>query len=141
VSAPTYGAVDVALKLWLLSSDVAPLVKQPSGAYAVHMAMPKSSPVPSIIINLVSGGPLSRADLPATRYRISFDCWGTTRDEASLIARTVIDLLEQISVGNTGILAAGVWLGAAENVSMRWLPDPESDTPRYIVDALITTVA
>ncbi len=141
MTAPRYGPVDQAVKLWLLSSPVAPLTQQPSGLYAIHMAMPKSSPLPAVIINLVSGGPLNRADLPATRYRIAFDCWAKTRDGASMIARTIIDQLEQISVGNTGALAAGVWLGAADSISMRWLPDPESDTPRYIVDALITTVA
>lgn len=141
MTAPQYGPVDVAVKMWLLSGPVAALTLQPSGQYAIHMAMPKSSPVPAVIVNLVSGGPLSRADLPVTRYRIAFDCWAKTRDAASLIARTIIDQLEQISIGSTGVIAAGVWLGAAESISMRWLPDPESDTPRYIVDALITTVA
>lgn len=141
MSAPTYGPVDMALKLWLLTGPVAALTRQSDGRFAIHMAMPKSSPLPAVIVNLVSGGPLSRSDLPATRYRVTFDCWAKTRDDASMIARTVIDQLEQISVGNTGVLAAGVWLGAASGISMRWLADPESDTPRYIVDALITTVA
>lgn len=131
-----YGPVEQAVKSWLTSTDVAPLVQRSAGVYSIYLAMPAAAPVPSVIVSLIGGGPRARADLPESRYRLSFDCWGTSRDEASLIARTLLAALGDLS----GVTVDGVTLGGADVINMVWLPDPDSDTPRYIVDALIATV-
>lgn len=134
-----YGPVDVAVKTWLAGTQLADLTLQPGGP-AIHLAMPKSNPQPAILINLIAGGPVSRADLPMTRYRLQFDCIAKSRDTASLLARVLVTELDALGFTNPGVVAAGVYLGGADVLSMRWLPDPNSDVPRYIVDALITTV-
>lgn len=140
MTAPNYGPIDKAVKGWLATTELlAPLLRRPDGSTAVYLAMPKSAPMPVVLVNLTSGGPLPRADLPLTRYRISFDCIAKTRDDASAISRALITELEWL--GDTpGVLAEGVYLGGADISLYRWQPDPDSDTPRYIVDALITTV-
>jgi hypothetical protein len=70
---------------------------------------------------------------------MQFDCWGKTRSQAGDIGRTLIAELEDLAQTG-GRIVNGTYLGAAATQNMRWLPEPDSDTPRYIVDALITTV-
>lgn len=131
MTALAYGPIDAAVKTWLNTLAL--------GA-KVYMAMPVSNPLPVVLVTLISGGPVARADLPLTRYRLSFDVIAKTRDQASLISRTLISELEALGIENVGVNAEGVYLGAADILLTRWQPDPDSDTPRYIVDALITTV-
>lgn len=131
-----YGPIEQAVKSWLMTTDVAPLVQRGAGVFSIYLAMPPAAPVPAVVVSLIGGGPRPRADLPVSRYRLSFDCWGSSRDEASLIARTLLAALGDLS----GVTVDGVTLGGADVINMVWLPDPDSDTARYIVDALIATV-
>jgi hypothetical protein len=135
----TYADTETLVKTWLLTTTVAPLVKRTDGGYSIYNAMPPGSPIPSVIAWQVTGGPRPRKDLPEQTARVQFDCWGLTRAQAGEIARTIIAELEWVSQSG-GRVIAGSYFGVAVTQSMRWLPDQESDTPRYIVDALITTV-
>lgn len=131
------------VKRWLIdATSVAPLLMRSAGAYSIYLAMPKAAPNPALTVSLVGGGPDNRNDLPQQSDRIQFDCWGRSRDEAGLICRTLMGELDSLA-RQAGYVepGSGVYLAAASVLSKRWLPDPESDTPRYIVDALITTVA
>lgn len=135
-----YGPVQQAVKTWLTGSDLAPLVTRPDGKVDIYLAMPKSSPKPVVLVNLIGGGPSNKGDLPTSRYRFSFDVIGNTREVADEIARALMSELVWLGQGGPGQICDGVYLGAADVLNMRWQPDPDSDTPRYIVDALITTV-
>jgi hypothetical protein len=135
----TYADTEAVVKTWLLSTSVAPLLLRNNGGYSIYNAMPAKSPIPALVAWQVTGGPITRKDLPEQQARIQFDCWGLTRLQAGDIARTLIAELENLAQGG-GDIISGVYLGAAVTQTMRWLPDPDSDTPRYIVDALITTV-
>lgn len=136
----TYGSIEQATKDWLATTSVAALVTRAPGALSIYLSMPPAAPVPAVLISLIGGGPLGGADLPQTRYRVQFDCIGTTRDQASMLARTVIGELEWLGRGGPGAIAAGVYLGSATVLAQIWAPDPDSDRPRYIVDTAITTV-
>jgi len=127
------------VKAWLPTTSVGPLIQRADGGYSVFLAMPTGSPNPAVIITQVSGGPDARHDLPQQTVRIQFDCWGRTRSEAGAIARALMAELEWVP-RNGGAIVQGAYLGACQVTMMRWLPDPDSDTARYIVDALITTV-
>lgn len=133
-----YGPVESVVKTWLAGTSVAPLVARSPGVFNIFLAMPPAAPIPSVIISQVGGGPLPRKDIPECRYRLSFDCWGTSRSQASQIARALMGELD--GLGYSGEVIDGVYLGTADILSMLWRPDPDSDTARYIVDALITTV-
>ncbi len=137
----SYADTENVIKRWLLTTSVAPLLLRSAGVYAIYLALPKGAPNPALVLTLVAGGPDRGHDIPQQSDRIQFDCWGRTRDESGLICRTLINELES--------LARAAWytdpdtdtlLACASVLSKRWLPDPDSDTPRYIVDALITTV-
>lgn len=132
---PKYGPVDAAVKTWLLTTTVAPLANQ-----SVFLAMPKSSPLPALLVTLIAGGPTEGADIPVCRYRLSFDCMGKTRDQAMTIALELVSVLQGLGVYDVGVAASGVYLASANILNFRWQPDPNSDTARYIVDALIATV-
>jgi len=135
----TYADTEAVVKTWLLSTSVAPLLLRPDGGYSIYNAMPAKAPIPALIAWQVTGGPRVRKEFPEQQARIQFDCWGLSRLQAGEIARTLIAELEWLAQGG-GVVLSGVYLGVASTQAMRWLPDPDSDTPRYIVDALITTV-
>jgi hypothetical protein len=127
------------LKAWLPTTTVGPLIRRTDGGYSVFMAMPAASPLPAVIITQIAGGPDAAKDLPQQTVRVQFDCWGKSRQQAGDIARALMAELEWVP-RNGGAIVQGAYLGACAVQMMRWLPDPDSDTPRYIVDALITTV-
>jgi len=135
----TYADTETTVKTWLLTTSVAPLLLRPDGGYSIYNAMPAKSPIPALVAFQVTGGPRSRKDLPEQQVRMQFDCWGKTRLQAGDIARALIAECEDCA-RTGGRVINGVYLGAAVTQTMRWLPEPDSDTPRYIVDALITTV-
>lgn len=134
-----YADTEAVIKTWLFSTSVAQLLMRPDGGYSIYNAMPAKSPIPALIAWQVTGGPRPRKDLPEQTARIQFDCWGLSRLQAGDIARALVAELEHLAQGG-GAIISGVYLGVASVQSMRWLPDPDSDTPRYIVDALVTTV-
>jgi len=136
----TYGDEDGAMKMWLLTTPVAALLTRGDGGVSIFLSMPKGSPIPSLIINRIGGGPRARKDIPESVVRYTYSCWGNTRDEASTIARTLIAELENLARTRVDVNALGVQLYAAEVMNVRWLPDPDSDRPRVIVDAMVTTV-
>jgi Protein of unknown function (DUF3168) len=134
----TYGPVDEAVKAWLKDPAISDVAATTGGR--VYLAMPKSAALPVLLVNLIGGGPAPRGDLPLSRYRFSFDAVATDRATASAIARALLADLDTLGRDEPGYIANGVYLGGADILGMRWQPDPDSDTPRYIVDALITTV-
>lgn len=133
-----YADVENLAKTWSLTTDVAPLVARPGG-FNIYLAMPALSPLPAVVISRVGGGPARRKDLPEEVSRISFSCWAASRAQAGEISRVLVGELETLA-RTGGWESAGTILAAGEVVSVIWLPDPDSDTPRYIVDALVTTV-
>lgn len=134
MSAPLYGPVDLAVQEWLK-------LRIPSSMTPIYLAMPKSAPLPAMLCTLIGGGPVAGSDLPQCLYRLSFDCLATSRNGALTSATRLVSELQYLGVADNGYEATqGVYLGSASVLNMRWQPDPDSDTPRYIVDALITTV-
>lgn len=133
-----YADIEPLIKAWLTQSTVAALVTRPDGKISIYNAMPAASPVPSVVARRVGGGPRARKDLPEERTRISFDTWGTSRAQASAIAGALLSELEDL--GRVGGWTSGAtMLRVAEILTHFWMPDPDTDTPRYIIDALVVT--
>lgn len=70
---------------------------------------------------------------------IQFDCWGATKAVAFAAAAELSSAAEQLGryAGFDGVLL----IGANVESDGRWLPDPESDLPRYVVDITFTAVS
>lgn len=117
------------VKEWLLTTSVAPLVTN-----KIFLAMPKGAPLPSVILSRVGGTSMPESDAPIDAARISFAVWAANRPQAKTIRTALLGEIESIGyqpeyVGTVGRIKSGLLL------SDIWLPDPEDDVPRYIVDA------
>lgn len=89
----------------------------------VFFGVNQDAAFPQVIVRRVGG--------PDDRALIQFDCWGDTKAQAAATAAELATELTGIgTVDYAGVrIHDAVWLGT------QWLPDPESDTPRYIVEA------
>ena len=80
---------------------------------------------------------LSRITGPDNRCLIQFDAWADTKAAAAQLAAdlaTALDALGRYTHDATLLHGARV-------EGVRWLPDEESDTPRYVVEATFTATA
>lgn len=131
----TYVDAEDVCKAWLLSTPVAPLVNN-----KIFMAMPAGAPLPSLILSRVGGAPPPGSEVPVDYARISFSIYAATRPQAKEIAKALVGELESIAYTGAVDTPAGR-LDVAQVASWVWFPDPVSDTPRYIVDALLVVRA
>ena len=80
---------------------------------------------------------LSRITGPDDRCLVQFDVWAETKAAAAQLAAdlaTALDALGRYTHETTLLHGARV-------EGVRWLPDEESDTPRYVVEATFTASA
>ena len=70
----------------------------------------------------------------AARYQ--FDVWGGTKDAAAAAAAALATELNGCRHDT-----ADVRLHGADWTTTRWFPDPETDRPRYIIEAVVTATA
>lgn len=80
---------------------------------------------------------LSRVGGPDGRCLVQFDVWAKPKAAAAQLAAslaTAVDGLGRYAHGTTLLHGARV-------EGVRWLPDEESDTPRYVVEATFTASA
>lgn len=85
--------------------------------------------MPQVVIQRVGG--------TDEQARIQFDCWADYKAPAASLAADLASALTGLSSYDHD----GVRLHGADWQATRWLPDPESDTPRYVVDAVIFTTS
>ncbi len=73
------------------------------GARVFPGAVPQGSPMPAVVINNISGGPLYADDgeVGLDERRIQIDCWAATYSGAKLLARQVQESLSAF-VGTVG---------------------------------------
>lgn len=134
-----YSDVETLVQRWLKTTTVAPHLTRTDGGINIFKAMPKAAPLPSMVLTRVGGAPARRSDLGEDVARISCECWAASRDVAASVAMSLVAELETLAPAG-GFVDGPARLAAAETLSWLWLPDPASDTPRYVVDALVTAV-
>lgn len=125
---------------WTLTTAVVPLITRSGGGVNLFRAMPVGAPLPALIVSRVGGGPRTRSDVPEDVARMSYQCWAAKRSDAAAIAVAVVSACDSLSQLGGFVAANGARLVAAEVLTWFWSPDPESDTPRFVVDALFSTV-
>jgi hypothetical protein len=115
--AEAYVAVDVekAVRAWARSLG-----------FTAFFGTNNSGSFPQVVIQRVAG--------PDEDCLMQFDVWGGTKAEAATVAADLRSALSGLSSYDFD----GIRLHAASDASARWLPDPESDRPRYIVEATVT---
>lgn len=134
-----YAPTETLSQAWLATTPVAALVTRGPGLYNIFKAMPNAAPLPSVVLSRVGGAPVRGSDMALDTARISFQCWAANRDAAAALALAVVNACENLAQVGGFTHLSGLLL-VSEVVSVLWLPDPESDTPRYVVDALFTSM-
>lgn len=87
-----------------------------------------------------SGGAPRPGATPLDQPRLTFDCWGASKADAASLAVAVVEAIERVGQG-TALGASLRAVSASVVMGPLWLPDPESGTPRYVVDASWTVRA
>lgn len=86
--------------------------------------------LPQVVLAKVAG-----TDMDAL---IQFDCWAATKAAAATVAAELSEAAD--ALGRYAGSGAAL-IGANVESDGRWLPDDESDTPRYVVEITFTAVS
>lgn len=118
--AEPYVAVDVekAVRAWARGAG-----------FTAFFGVNNNGAFPQIVIQRIAG--------PDDDCLIQFDVWGGTKAEAAQAAADLATALNGLSTFDHD----GIRLHDAAWERTRWLPDPQSDTPRYIAEATFTATA
>ena len=102
----------------------------------VFFGIPAGITYPMIAISRVGGGPMRAGPLDAPR--LSFAVWGNTKKDAADVVKALVAVLHEMEMDRLDPSSVGE---GAEGITVLWLPDPNDDRPRYIVDATVTVLA
>ena len=138
MSVVTYTSVEDVTKAWLLTTPIVARLTRPGGGVNMFFAMPVGAPLPCLTLARVGGAPTS-SEVPTDVARISFECWGTSKASAGTLAYELVAELDTLArVG--GFTLGATTIVAGDILMALWLPDPTSDTARYVVDAHISAI-
>jgi hypothetical protein len=94
----------------------------------VGTSLPAEPQFPYLVVRRYGGLPPVPGHLDAARLQV--DAWGRTKQEARYLAATAQAALHAMpQATHTGAVVTGV----DDDLGLTWQPDPETDTPRYIV--------
>ena len=104
--------------------------------FSTPLAYSDPAKVPStwIVLSLV-GETHEAGDLGLQQPLIQTDVWGKTKALAAALALAVQTAGRQLSTGQRTTVGTAV-IAVGDVSQKRWLPDPTTNTPRYIVDLL-----
>jgi len=95
----------------------------------VFFGAPADSALPLVTLHRIAG--------TDDRCLVQFDCWAALKAEAAITATAVATALDALTHAEHD----GVLLHGATVEQIRWLPDEESNTPRYVVEATVVATA
>lgn len=135
--------VEGALRTWMRTlSSITTLVGQ-----RVFFGVPKGageSTFPLVTVSRVGGGD-AEGEAPVDQALVQVECWGSfdasgngRKAQATALVNAVRSEFRAVN-GSTVLSGTTIALGI--NVeSVVWLPDPDSDRPRYVVTAEVTAM-
>lgn len=104
------------------------------GENRVSTELPPNAELPRVRITLNGGTIPARGWL--YRYRITVEGWG---DDKRSAWEALVEALASLEGGLDGALVDGGVITAVDQDSgVAWVPDPETDTPRYLATVQIT---
>jgi len=102
----------------------------------VFFGVPRNSPtLPLIVVQRVGGGD-DVSEAAIDNAVVTLHCWGRSKLEALTVTNTVrtsLRSIRRVTVHN-GVALYGIPIID----SVVWSPDPQDDTPRYILTARVT---
>jgi hypothetical protein len=88
---------------------------------------------PLVRLQRVGGGPVP-GDTPLDDAAISFLVWGSSKAQAAAAVMVLASEVQSMTCG-TAMGSGAVGLGARVTLGPVWSPDPDTDRPRYLLDA------
>ena len=119
--------VEYAAKQWAQADALlSPLL-----AGRVFFAFPAgAATLPLLTVAIVSG--TFDPAVPVAYPRLTFDCWGRTKKEASDLRRALTTALRDL---DNVAMTADVYCYGVDDIFIAWQPDNEAKLARYVVDA------
>lgn len=128
-----FADVEGAVRTWLRTVPVVTALV----STRVWFAVPEDSPTyPLVALSRVGGSPQG-PETPVDDARLQFDCFGRTKAEAAAVAYAVCGAVHTLRAG-TALDSTAVALSGQVVLGPLFSPDPDDNSPRYIVDAVIT---
>jgi hypothetical protein len=94
----------------------------------VGTTLPAEPQFPYLVVRRYGGLPPVRGHLDQARLQV--DAWGRTKQEARYLAATAQAALHAMpQATHSGAVVTGV----DDDLGLTWQPDPDTDTPRYLV--------
>ena len=119
--------IEHAAKVWAQGDALlSPLV-----AGRVFFAFPAGTPtLPLMTLAIITGG--FDPSTPIAYPRLTFDCWGRTKKEASDLRRALTTALRRL---DNRAMTSDVHCFGVDDIFYTWQPDNEAKLARYVVDA------
>lgn len=100
----------------------------------IYFGPPEGTPTfPLLRVQRVGGGPVA-GDTPIDDAAISFLAWGSNKAQVAAAVMVLASEVESMLCG-TAMGSGAVGLGARVTLGPVWSPDPDTDRPRYVLDA------
>lgn len=99
----------------------------------VSTELPSSPTWPYLTVTRLGGTADHLGWVDAARLQV--DAWGTSKANASLLARTALAALREMP----GSHALGVVSNVTQDLGLAWAPDDVSDRPRYLFGVVVYT--
>lgn len=123
----TFPNIEVAL-----ADALADALTKHGAAVPVVLAVPATRPARFVRITRVGG---SAANRIIDRARLVAECWDTSGLGAADLAALTRALITAAAPGYLGPGPELVWIDRVVDLGMAYLPDPDTNIPRYLVTA------
>jgi hypothetical protein len=134
VSTKRFADVEGGVRAWARANAfITPIV-----GTRTFFGFPDGGQLPLLTLRRVGGRP-DAGEAPIDTARISFECWGRTKQEAAAVAAAVKSAAESLPAGAP--MGADVICHGASVVLDLWLPEPKTDAARYVIDVVFTVRA
>lgn len=133
----TFVDVEGAYRDWLRAQpEMVTLVGQRVFLGLPERAMGNEASFPCVTVFKISSVSQSSGEVILDSARLQFDCWGPLkkRSAATAVMLAVKNLLNSVTRGT--VLRSGIRAAETYGITDLWFPDPRTDRPRYIVDAV-----
>lgn len=104
------------------------------GENAVSTELPPGATLPRIRVTLAGGTVPVRGWL--YQNRLGIEAWAETKQEAW---DTIVAAVASLETGlDAALVEGGVVSAAEQETGIAWIPDPETQTPRYLTTVRVT---
>lgn len=96
----------------------------------VSTELPRDLPLPYLQLSRLPGSIVDDASMRVERARVQLSSWADNRGDALDLARAALRAIAELAGGS---FEQGTVTGVDAELTPYWSPDPDTDTPRYLL--------